>query len=110
MITANKLAVSLMWGIGITICQADYYSQYYCNSEGCPRQIVAYSDLVFGFQCYMELTTEVVTLLIANDDLTNAHNYRFVEQPEKLLSHDYSEMNNKLYTFLDKLAVHYLSK
>ncbi|MEM6984732.1 MAG: glutamine amidotransferase, partial [Pseudomonadota bacterium] len=47
---------------------------------------------------------------IANDDLTNAHNYRFVEQPEKLLSHDYSEMNNKLYTFLDKLAVHYLSK
>ena len=33
--------------------------------------------------------------------------YRFVEQPEKLLSHDYSEMNNKLYTFLEKLAAHY---
>ena len=79
-------------------------------SEGCPRQIVAYSDLVFGFQCHMELTTEVVTLLIANDDLTNAHNYCFVEQPEKLLSHDYDEMNNKLYTFLNKLAAHYLSK
>lgn len=79
-------------------------------SEGCPRQIVSYSDLVFGFQCHMELTTEVVTLLIANDDLTNAQNHRFVEKPEKLLSHDYSEMNNKLYTFLDKLTVHYLSK
>ncbi len=22
-------------------------------SEGCPRQIVAYSDRVFGFQCHM---------------------------------------------------------
>ena len=26
---------------------------------------------------------------IANDDLTNAHNYRLVEQPEKLLSYSY---------------------
>ena len=28
-------------------------------SIGCPRQIVSYSDRVFGFQCHMRLTLEV---------------------------------------------------
>lgn len=76
-------------------------------SEGCPRQIVAYSDLVFGFQCHMELTQEVVALLIENDDLSEAANYRFVDESEVLLNHDYDEMNQKLYEFLDKLAKSY---
>ncbi|WP_105901872.1 type 1 glutamine amidotransferase [Vibrio gangliei] len=76
-------------------------------SEGCPRQIVAYSDLVFGFQCHMELTKEVVTLLIENDDLSEAVNYRFVDEPQVLLNHDYDEMNQKLHEFLDKLAKAY---
>lgn len=31
-------------------------------SEGCPRQIVAYSELVYGFQCHMELTRSVVEI------------------------------------------------
>jgi len=73
-------------------------------SEGCPRQIVAYSDRVFGFQCHMELTKEVVALLIENEDLSNAAEYRFVDEPEVLLGHDYDEMNQKLYEFLDKLV------
>ena len=76
-------------------------------SEGCPRQIVAYSDLVFGFQCHMELTKEVVALLIENDDLSEAANYRFVDEPEVLMNHDYDEMNQKLHKFLDKLAKSY---
>jgi GMP synthase (glutamine-hydrolysing) len=79
-------------------------------SEGCPRQIVAYSDLVFGFQCHMELTKDVVALLIENDDLSEAAKYRFVDEPKVLLSHDYDEMNQKLYEFLDKLANTYQSK
>ncbi len=78
-------------------------------SEGCPRQIVAYSDLVYGFQCHMELTRSVVELLIAHsgDDLSRAADYRFVQSAEELRTHDYTEMNNVLFTFLDKLESRY---
>lgn len=31
---------------------------------------------LFGFQCHMELTKEVVASLIENDDLSEAANYR----------------------------------
>ncbi|MBN3492448.1 hypothetical protein JL456_05255 [Vibrio neptunius] len=58
----------------------------------------------------MELTKDVVALLIDNDDLCQAARYRFVEEPDVLLSHDYEEMNQKLHEFLDKLQNVYLSK
>ena len=78
-------------------------------SEGCPRQIVLYSDRVFGFQCHMELTSQVVEQLIAHSekDLSRAAAYRFVNTPEELRAHDYREMNQMLFAFLDKLAAHY---
>lgn len=78
-------------------------------SEGCPRQIVAYTDRVYGFQCHMELTPEVVEMLIAHSekDLNRAAEFRFVNTPEALRAHDYSEMNRVLYTFLDKLEARY---
>lgn len=80
-------------------------------SEGCPRQIVSYSDRVFGFQCHMELTLEVVELLIAHseNDLSRSAEYRFVNTPEQLRVHDYSEMNQVLFDFLDKLEAYYKS-
>ena len=75
-------------------------------SEGCPRQIVQYGERVYGFQCHMELTPEVVELLIehSQNDLSRAAEFRFVETAEKLRSHDYREMNQVLFSFLDKLA------
>lgn len=75
-------------------------------SEGCPRQIVQYSERVYGFQCHMELTSEVVELLIehSQNDLRRAGEFRFVETAEKLRSHDYREMNQVLFSFLDKLT------
>ncbi|HEJ8257807.1 TPA: type 1 glutamine amidotransferase [Klebsiella oxytoca] len=78
-------------------------------SEGCPHQIVSYSDRVFGFQCHMELTLDVVEQLIAHSekDLSRAAEYRFVNTPEELRSHDYSEMNQVLLGFLDKLEARY---
>lgn len=78
-------------------------------SEGCPRQIVSYSDRVFGFQCHMELTPDIVELLIAHSekDLSRAAEYRFVNTPEQLRAHDYSEMNQVIFGFLDKLEAHY---
>tara|TARA_R110002050_G_scaffold163328_2_gene293287 strand:+ start:3799 stop:4518 length:720 start_codon:yes stop_codon:yes gene_type:complete len=82
-------------------------AQIIAYSKGCPRQIVAYRDLVFGFQCHMELTKDVVALLIENDDLNEAAKYRFVEEADVLLNHDYGEMNQKLHYFLDKLEKRY---
>ena len=75
-------------------------------SEGCPRQIVQYGERVYGFQCHMELTPEVVELLIEHspNDLRRAAEFRFVETAEKLRSHDYREMNQVLFSFLDKLT------
>jgi len=75
-------------------------------SEGCPRQIVEYSPLVYGFQCHMEFTREAIALLIAasENELAGLSQHRFVQQPGALLLNDYSEMNEKLFVFLDQLV------
>lgn len=79
------------------------------KSEGCPRQIVEYGKLAYGFQCHMELTPEVVDLLIAASEAEfpalTAH--RFVQQPDALRRNDYRTMNEKLFAFLDRLAKEY---
>jgi GMP synthase (glutamine-hydrolysing) len=78
-------------------------------SEGCPRQIVEYSKLVYGFQCHMEFNNEVIELLIANADpaLERLTHHRFVQQAETLRQNDYADMNAKLFDFLDKLSEEY---
>jgi len=82
-------------------------SRILATSPGCPRQIVAYSDLVYGFQCHMEFNPEVVELLIAEetDFLTNNTAHRFVQKPDEIRGFDYTEMNGKLFGFLDRLTV-----
>lgn len=81
-------------------------SKVLATSLGCPRQIISYSNLVYGFQCHMEFTPEVVGLLIAEEIefLTNNTTYQYVQKPEEIRSYDYAEMNAKLFLFLDKLA------
>lgn len=81
------------------------------TSEGCPRQIVEYGDLVYGFQCHMEFTPEVIESLIAASEaeLATAIARRFVQQPEALRANDYGEMNEKLFGFLDRLSEAYVA-
>lgn len=76
------------------------------KSEGCPRQIVEYGKLAYGFQCHMELTPEVVDLLIAASEaeFPTLIAHRFVQQPDALRKNDYTEMNEKLFVFLDRLV------
>ncbi|KRP63386.1 glutamine amidotransferase-related protein [Pseudomonas trivialis] len=78
-------------------------------SEGCPRQIIEYSALVYGFQCHMELTKDVVELLIhaSQAELITLADRRFVQQAAALRTNDYDEMNHKLWVFLDKLVADY---
>ncbi len=84
-------------------------SKILAASEGCPRQIVAYSNLVYAFQCHMELTKEVVELLIAAEgDFLYRSNDQFVQKPAFIRQYDFKEMNNKLFLFLDHLTNTYL--
>jgi len=78
-------------------------------SEGCPRQIIEYSDLVYGFQCHMEFTPEVVERLVdtSGDELAGLTDHRFVQQPDALRANTYAAMNQKLFGFLDKLMEAY---
>ena len=87
-------------------------SKVLATSSGCPRQIVAYSDLVYGFQCHMEFTPEVVALLIAEEEkfLTRNTTHKFVQKPGEIRNYDYTGMNSKLFVFLDKLTDEYNSK
>ena len=57
----------------------------------------------------MELTSEVVELLIQHSEveLNDAHNYKFVNTREELRNHDYQDMNQNLFIFLDKLKEEY---
>ena len=78
-------------------------------SPGCPRQIVEYGPLVYGFQCHMELTPDVVELLIAasETEFPGLRDRPYVQQPDALRNNDYTEMNEKLFGFLDRLEVDY---
>jgi GMP synthase (glutamine-hydrolysing) len=75
-------------------------------SDGCPRQIIEYHPLVYGFQCHMEFTRETIELLIAasENELAGLTHQEFVQQPDALRQNDYSQMNEKLFVFLDKLV------
>ncbi|MBB3117306.1 type 1 glutamine amidotransferase [Pseudoduganella violacea] len=79
------------------------------SSEACPRQIIAYRDLVYGFQCHMEFTPEAVELLIAASEaeLATLSAHRFVQQPAALRANSYAAMNQKLFAFLDRLMLEY---
>ncbi len=81
-------------------------AQVLAHSEGCPRQIIAFGERVFGFQCRLELTPEVVALLIdaSQADLNALRGSRFVQTPAELRAHDWAAMNAVLAGFMDKLA------
>lgn len=81
-------------------------------SEGCPRQIIEYGDLVYGFQCHMEFTPDVMESLIAASEreLAQPATHRFVQPPDVLRAHDYLTMNRKLFGFLDELMEAYAAR
>lgn len=81
-------------------------SKVLATSEGCPRQIIAYSDLAYGFQCHMEFTPEIVALMIAEEGafLHDNTEHRFIQKPDAIRNYDFKEIHEKLYVFLDKLT------
>ncbi|MBI3366739.1 GMP synthase [Candidatus Roizmanbacteria bacterium] len=76
------------------------------TSKGCPRQIVRYSPKIYGFQCHFEFTPESMEGMIKNNvqELNHYKNWPYIESAEALKKHDFNDMNNLLYKFLDLMV------
>ncbi|MCF0239905.1 MAG: glutamine amidotransferase, partial [Streptococcus gallolyticus] len=72
-------------------------------SQGCPRQIVKYSDKHYAFQCHLEFSKPLIEALLAEevdyDEQVKTHSY--LQAANEMLAYDYSEMNHILEQFLD---------
>jgi GMP synthase (glutamine-hydrolysing) len=81
-------------------------SKILATSEGCPRQIVRYTPKVYGFQCHFEFTPKAIEGMIENNahELEEYKGLPYIQTAEQLRANDYSEMNNLLFDFLDKLT------
>lgn len=78
-------------------------------SQGCPKQIVRYGDLVYGFQCHLEFVPEQFDALIENSqqDLTTLQGKPFVQSPSEIKAMPTRHMNALLGQFLDGLVAMY---
>jgi GMP synthase (glutamine-hydrolysing) len=82
------------------------------SSRGCPRQIIRYGQLAYGFQCHPEFTRESVMALIENsaDDLAAGRDRPYVQGPAEILDHPFEPMNAALFSFLDRLTADYAER
>lgn len=73
------------------------------TSQGCPRQIVEYSDKHYAFQCHLEFSKPLIEALLAEevdyDEQVKTHSY--LQAANEMLAYDYSEMNHILEQFSD---------
>lgn len=78
-------------------------------SEGCPRQIVEYAPFIYGFQCHLEFNADCIVGITehSRSELETLKELPYIQQPETLLSNDYTQMNALLYSFLDKITAAY---
>ena len=78
------------------------------TSKGCPRQIIRFAPKHYAFQAHLEFDREVVGLLIVADGRENVAEQSqartYVQHPDKIEAADFSEMNAKLFDFLDSLT------
>jgi len=76
------------------------------SSQGCPRQIVRFAPKAYAFQCHFEFTPSAIEDMITNcrEELKRDKKLPFVQSPKKLRANDYSQSNNLLFGFLDKLV------
>lgn len=77
-------------------------SKILATSKGCPRQIIRYSPLIYGFQCHPEPTKDNIATMIKHcpNDLAPG---KFIQSREELLSNNFTEINNRMIQVLDNL-------
>lgn len=73
------------------------------KSVGCPRQIVRYQQLVYGFQCHLEITRDGIEKLAkaCPGDLEVS---KFTQNLPDLLEKDYTSINNRMIKLLNRLV------
>lgn len=71
-------------------------------SEGCPRQIIRYSPIAYGFQCHPEPTKQDIETMIHHcpSDLDPG---KFVQSAPQFLSHDFDSINQMMVQILNNL-------
>jgi len=81
------------------------------SSLGCPRQIVEYSNLIYGFQCHLEFTSKSLNKLIevCSEVFDDIDNQSYVQKPKSIIESSSLQMNSLLYEFMDKLTLEYTS-
>ncbi|MGX7653688.1 type 1 glutamine amidotransferase [Shewanella putrefaciens] len=78
------------------------------TSEACPRQIVRYTNLVFGFQCHLEFISSQLAPLIAQENAFSCtQKMPYIQSPEFILGQSTARMNQLLGHFLDNLVLAY---
>ena len=78
------------------------------ENEGCPRQILRYSPLVYGIQAHMEMTHESISGLLATiPKELPVDSGPYVWSKAELLAWDCGPMNRALKDFLDRLTARY---
>lgn len=86
-------------------------SKILAYSKGCPRQIVEYSDIVYGIQCHLEFTKNSMKDLVRSAfDTTLVNDNLWVQKENELMAYNTNNMNNLLYNFLDNLVLRYRNK
>ena len=73
------------------------------SSEGCPRQIIRYAPLAYGFQCHPEPTKQNIETMIQHfpNDLVAG---KFVQTKEAFLAADFKSINDTMIHILDNLS------
>lgn len=79
-------------------------------SEGCPRQIIKFAPLVYGFQCHFEFTSESIITMIENglSEFDDTNKLPYVCDAEFLKKYDFTLINQYLFIFLNRMEQHIL--
>lgn len=74
------------------------------TSKGCPRQIIRYSPLVYGFQCHPEITMKNMDAMLhhCQGDLMPG---KFVQTKQELQNTDFGSINKLMIQILNNLLV-----
>jgi len=70
------------------------------TSQGCPRQIIRYAPMVYGFQCHPEITKKNMQTMIKHCSADLAPGL-FVQKKDELLSSDFETINHFMVHILD---------
>lgn len=75
-------------------------SKILAYSEGCPRQVIRYTEKALGFQCHPEITFQLAQELVDNcpEDLKPN---QYVQSAEEFLEHNFQMINQTMIHILD---------